>query len=146
MTTVSRTCRIAAPPDRVWAVVREFAGLDRWVPTLPGPAEVVGDPAVPGAERVFRRDGATIAVERLVRLDDVGRVTSYSIVRSAAPMDDHLATLSVRADDDGTTVEWTATFTADGEAAGHIASAMARHTFEPGLQRLAELCEDEHRP
>lgn len=143
MTTVHRSCLIAAPADRVWALVRDFAGLDRWIPTLPGPPEVLGDPEKPGSERVFRRDGETVAVERLVTLDDETRTTSYTIVRAPAQLNDHLATLTVTEQTDGTLVEWEANFTADPQAAEYIAAAMASGTFEPGLQRLAELCQQD---
>jgi uncharacterized protein YndB with AHSA1/START domain len=141
MTTVYRSRRIAAPAAEVWAYVRDFGAIERWLPVAPGPAELTGDPAALGAERTFRRNGEIVAVERLVTLDERARVTGYTIVRAPAPLRDHLATLTVSDDDGGALVEWEATFSADPQAADAIAEAMATRTFEPGLARLAELCE-----
>lgn len=143
MTTVHRSRLIAAPADRVWALVRDFAGLDRWVPALPAPLELVGDPEKPGAERMFRNDGEIFVVERLVTLDDEARITSYSIVTSPAPLTDHLGTITVTEQEDGTLVEWQATFDTDEQFAEQFTMMMGAGTFEPGLQRLAELCENE---
>lgn len=141
MTTVHSNRLIAAPADQVWALVRDFAGLERWLPSLPSPVEMTGDPGRPGAERAFRQSGEIFVVERLVTLNDEARTTSYSIVKSPAPMSAHLATISVTEQPDGALVEWQAEFDAEEQVAEMLGAAMVSGTFEPGLQHLAAICE-----
>lgn len=105
--TAERT--IDAPPEQVWAVVREFHGLDRW---MPGIESLRSE----GDDRILGMMGMEIT-ERLVALDDGGRSISYSIV-DGAPVESHTATITVHAADGSTSrVTWDVAATPD-EMAG----------------------------
>lgn len=97
-----------AAPDAVWAVVRDFHGLDTWMPGIDSLRSE-------GDDRVLGMMGMEIR-ERLVALDDDGRVISYSIV-DGAPVESHTATITVVADGDGTRIVWDVEATPD-EMAG----------------------------
>lgn len=97
-----------AGPDAVWAVVRDFHGLDAW---MPGVDSLESD----GDDRVIGMMGMAIR-ERLVTLDDDGRVIAYSIV-DGAPVESHTATITVTEDGDGTRITWDVEATPD-EMAG----------------------------
>jgi len=99
---------IEATPDAVWAVVRDFHGLDTW---MPGIESLRSE----GDDRVLGMMGMEIR-ERLVRLDDDGRSITYTIV-DGAPVESHEATITVTADGSGTRVTWDVAATPD-EMAG----------------------------
>lgn len=142
MTTVYRTRKISAPAEAVWEIVKDFGGLDRWVPAVPGPLELTGDAAVPGTERVFRREGDISFVERFVSNDDAARVHTYSVSKAPIPIRNHQATIRVTEQDGGSFVEWHAEFDSDEGYGEAIAESMATGTYEPGLSELARLSED----
>ena len=99
---------IDASPDATWAVVRDFHGLQAW---MPGLDELVSD----GDDRVLSMMGMSIR-ERLVKLDEDAKAISYSIV-DGAPVESHLATITVTAVGDGSKVVWDVSATPD-EMAG----------------------------
>jgi hypothetical protein len=140
MPSVQQRRRIAAPADTVWQVVRDFAGIHEWVPAVAAPMEILGDPAVVGAERVLRTDGEISFAERLVSLDDGARMLSYTISKSAMPLRRHLATIVVRPDADAAEVEWSVDFDADEDAVAGIGS-MFEQLYANGLEGLAERTE-----
>lgn len=78
---------IAKPADEVWAVVRDFGGLDKWAPGIE-------KCTLEGDERTVTTMGMEI-VERLIRLDENERVLTYGIVSGAVPVQQHEATITV---------------------------------------------------
>ncbi len=86
-------------PDDVWKVVREFGGLDTW---MPGVESCV----VEGDTRTIGLMGLEIK-EQLRGVDDAARSISYSVIES--PMDNlesHLARISVTPEGSGSHVTW----------------------------------------
>jgi carbon monoxide dehydrogenase subunit G len=86
-------------PDDVWKLLREFGGLDTW---MPGVETCVVD----GDVRTIGLMGIEIK-EQLRNLDDQARTISYSVVES--PMDNlesHLATISVTPEGSGSHLTW----------------------------------------
>lgn len=86
-------------PDDVWKLVREFGGLDTW---MPGVESCVVD----GDTRTIGLMGLEIK-EQLRGVDDAARSISYSVIES--PMDNlesHLATISVTPEGSGSHVTW----------------------------------------
>jgi carbon monoxide dehydrogenase subunit G len=97
-----------ASPDEVWVVVRDFHGLDSWMPGIDSLRSE-------GDDRVLAMMGMEIR-ERLVALDEEGRAITYTIVEGA-PVESHEATITVVADGDGTRITWEVEATPD-EMAG----------------------------
>ena len=104
MATATAELTMTAAPDAVWAVVREFHGLDTW---MPGIEESVAD----GDDRVLSMMGMSIR-ERLVNLDEPAKSLTYSIV-DGAPVESHEATITVHEAGGGSRVTWDVTATPD---------------------------------
>ncbi|MDQ1379412.1 MAG: hypothetical protein QOG65_315 [Actinomycetota bacterium] len=87
-------------PDDVWKLVREFGGLDTW---MPGVESCVVD----GDVRTIGLMGIEIK-EQLRGIDDTARRISYSVVESPmSNMESHQATIAVDPEGNGSHVTWT---------------------------------------
>ena len=102
MATATAELTMSATPDAVWAILRDFHGLDTWMPGIEK-SEADGD------DRVLSMMGMTIR-ERLVKMDADGKSVSYSIVEGA-PVETHEATITVLPADGGSRVTWDVTAT-----------------------------------
>ena len=78
---------VAAPADRVWALVSDFGGLDQWMPGLESCT-------LDGDVRTIEMMGLEIK-EQLVNRDDESRSIAYSIIEGPVPVDSHKATITV---------------------------------------------------
>lgn len=86
-------------PDEVWKVVREFGGLDEWMPG-------VESCSVEGDVRTIGMMGIEVK-EQLRGVDEAARRISYSVVESPmGNLESHLATIAVDADGTGSHVTW----------------------------------------
>jgi carbon monoxide dehydrogenase subunit G len=86
-------------PDDVWKFVREFGGLDTW---MPGVETCVVD----GDVRTIGMMGIEIK-EQLRGIDDTARRISYSVVESPmSNMESHQATIAVDPEGSGSHVTW----------------------------------------
>lgn len=88
---------IKAPASRVWEMIKEFDGIDRWMPGI-------DSLSVDGDDRTIEMMGMKIT-EHLIEVDDVAMSTSYSIV-DGVPVDSHKATISVERSGEDTLVTW----------------------------------------
>ena len=86
-------------PDDVWKLVREFGGLEQW---MPGVESCV----VEGDVRTIGMMGIEVK-EQLRDRDDAARRFSYSIVESPmGNLESHLATIAVDPEGSGSHVTW----------------------------------------
>jgi mxaD protein len=121
MATATAELTMSATPDAVWAILRDFHGLPKWMPGI--------DESVPeGDDRVLSMMGMTIR-ERLVKMDDDGKAITYSIV-DGAPVESHEATITVHPDGDGSRVTWDVTATPDDMA------GLMQGIYQQGLEAL----------
>jgi mxaD protein len=104
---------IAAPPDTVWNMVKDFGALAKWHPLV---AEVKGTPSnAPGAEReVWLKQGGAIS-DSLDEYNAAEHSYSYRLSKEnvdAFPVSFYSATLSVKpsADGKGSEVDWSGRF------------------------------------
>lgn len=81
-------------------------------------------------------DGNAI-IERLMAFDEQQRSYSYSILTSPFPVTGYLSTLRVKADGQGSLVEWLGEFTPVG-VSDDEAIALFTGIYEGGLQALAK--------
>ena len=135
---------VAAPVDRVWAVVGDFNGLPQWSPRIAS-SEIEGgsgEGPVGSVRRLVRDDGVEIA-ERLLAYDTESRRLTYRFegeapfaarnyrgTVTAAPVTD--------ADGDATFVTWSCTFDADASESDTLAATFS-HVFRTGLGHLRTL-------
>jgi carbon monoxide dehydrogenase subunit G len=95
---------VNASPETTWALVRDFHGLDSWMPGI-------DDLRSEGDDRVLSMMGMTIR-EHLVKLDEDAKALTYSITEGA-PVESHEATITVSPDGDGSKVVWDVSVTPD---------------------------------
>ena len=120
MATATAELAMNATPDAVWAIVRDFHGLDSW---MPGIDSLTSE----GDDRVLSMMGMTIR-ERLVNLDEAAKAITYTITEGA-PVESHEATITVHHADGGSRVTWDVTTTPD-EMAPMLAG-MYQQALEP---------------
>lgn len=101
--------RIEAPVAEVWALFRDFGGVERYTPGLEG-CEVEGEGL--GAIRTLTLPGGAVLRERLERLDDGDTTLQYSILDGPLPVQNYLATVKLHAEQDACRVQWSSDFEA----------------------------------
>jgi len=88
---------VGAPMDEVWAVVGDFGAAGDFFPGI----ETF---RLEGDDRIIGMFGLEIR-ERLLDRDDATHSITYSVV-DGVPLDAHKATISLRADGEGSEVTW----------------------------------------
>jgi mxaD protein len=107
--TVTEIVEIAAPADRVWAMVKDFAGLQRW---HPGVLSCEGGGNTTGAERQVFLKGGSIT-DSLDEYNAEGMNYTYRLAKEnpeVMPVSFYSATLTVKPMPGGTVVEWLGRF------------------------------------
>src|SRR5262245_66491690 len=92
MVRVVKSTIIDAPVDRVWAILRDFNGFDRWLPPIKAstierhlPADLIGC-----VRRVQLQDGAEVR-EQLLGLSDLEMTFSYCLLDTPIPLFNYVA-------------------------------------------------------
>jgi mxaD protein len=104
---VVETVEIAAPVDRVWNVVKDFAAIAQWHPGLAASEGSGGN--APGAQRSLRFRNGEEVVEELDAYDEANREYTYRLRREnvkAIPVSSYSVVFKVTAVGDGSRVEW----------------------------------------
>jgi Polyketide cyclase / dehydrase and lipid transport len=131
---------IDAPADKVWATIRRFDAVARWLPFVKSsPIEDGGDPTRVGCVRVLTQTDGAVFREVLVSLSDAERFYAYTFVGSPVPVRDHRTTLRVLpiTDGDRSYVEWSSRFEIDAEHEAQLVELM-NCNFLAGLRNLVE--------
>ena len=109
---VVETIEISAPPEKVWAVVGDFADVS-WRPEIERVEAQGGNAPEAATRRLYYKRGGSID-ERLVQYDGAARSLRYIIERAdinVLPVGNLSATLTVRPLPDGASrVEWKSRF------------------------------------
>jgi len=102
---VERSARIAAPPERVFAILADHEAMSEWLPVREVVRRRPGepDPNGLGAVRVVR--GAGLAVEERITAFEPPRRLEYRLL-AGAPVRDHRGEVRLEPDGDGTRVRW----------------------------------------
>jgi Polyketide cyclase / dehydrase and lipid transport len=133
MSSVKVTDRIGASVDRVWELIRDFGGIQRFAAAVES-VSVQGEGV--GAVRTLTMPGGVTLQERLEALDDGARTLRYAIVGPHPfPFSDYLATIRLSEDADGCQIEWSSTFTPRAGAEAQ-ASAMVEGIYRGGIAGL----------
>ena len=135
---VSRS--IAAPREKIWALLANHEGMKKWAPVR----EVIRRrPGAPnpdgvGAIRTVRAYG--MAVDERITVFAPGERLEYTLVEGA-PIRDHAAEIVLTPDGDGTRVVWSVHFRPLVPGTGWLLARMLRGGLErslDGLRRRAE--------
>jgi len=111
---VEKEIIIKAEPAKVWALVKDFGGLHKWLPPVVS-TKLETKKDEDGKDATFRlltlKDGGTI-LERLKSSDDASMKLKYEIIEGVLPVNDYIATMAVKAGPGAgeSTVTWMARF------------------------------------
>jgi hypothetical protein len=131
---------IQAPPEAVWAIVRDFNGLPGWHPAV---VESVIEDGSGGAQvgcvrRYGRKDGSLIR-ERLVALDDLELSQTYMLLDAPLLVRNYVATLRLRpvTESGWTFAEWLAWYDCAPADEARLREAI-HEVFRSGLDTLGQ--------
>ena len=107
MIRIVRSTVIDAPTDRVWDVLRDFNGHDRWHPAVAKSAIERGQSSdkVGCVRHFFLRDGSELR-ERLLTLSDLEQTFSYCLLETPVPLFNYVAHVRLMPVTDGDRTFW----------------------------------------
>jgi uncharacterized protein YndB with AHSA1/START domain len=110
--TIFHTITIDAPAEQVWAMARDFGGIQRWAPGTESSRLILHDRNETGAIRLLRRRGdVTQVTEKLLDYDPDNRRMAYTYVDGVVRASDYYSELTVTDAGDGRSiVEWRGRF------------------------------------
>ena len=127
MPRIARRTFVAAPADRLWSLVEDFA---QWHPRL---SIYEGGP-----------EASPELVVTVVDRDDAARTLSYSMPEPPFPITDHRASITVEVDRDTTCyVEWSASFESDPGIMHMLEDQLGDDIFVLALDKLASAAQDQ---
>jgi hypothetical protein len=139
MIEVFRSSVIAAPAQRVWALVRDFNAMPAWNATIRSsvienrPADRIG------SRRILTYEDGSVWIHALTELSDAGMTIGYAIVATPPgtkiPMRNYRAVIRLEPviDGDQCFIAWRATLETDQEEA---VRARAQAVFQAGFDGL----------
>ncbi|MBN2217281.1 MAG: SRPBCC family protein [Pirellulales bacterium] len=139
MTMISVSSVIDAPVAEVWAKIRDFNALPDWHPAIAESHVENGEPSDRvGCVRNFTLVGDGTIRERLLGLDDVEHVCTYSILNSSMPVENYVAAFRLRpvTDGDRTYAEWTARFDCPPKEEDALIKLISQGVFQAGWDAL----------
>ncbi|WP_186247984.1 SRPBCC family protein [Burkholderia gladioli] len=137
MSNVSISVEIAAPADRVWAIVGKFNGLPAWLAPV-RTSRLSAD----GKTRHLEIGTDTRIVEQLLEHSDADRRYSYSILEGPDPVVDYVATIAVeRSGENRAKATWSSRFTPNAGADEAKLIAQYSGLYEMGLKQAKALAE-----
>ena len=128
--TIAQSIDVAAPPEKVWALIGSFGDL-AWHP-LVAHVKLTGT-GIGQLRTVETIDGKTI-VEQLVALDPTARTYTYEAV-GGLPVASYTGTLGVKPSGTGSSIEWRSQYLADGQP-DIIVKTIISTLFKVGLESL----------
>ena len=146
---VTQTVEIAAPPEKVWALVKDFANMS-WHPAVAKTQAEGGNE--PGAKRTLTLQSGGVIKEELVKYEEPEKKLYYKINEvdpSVLPVSSYAAWLEVKPGaNGGTLVEWKGgfyrSFTANDpppEQSDEAAIKAVTGVYESGLANLKKVAE-----
>jgi hypothetical protein len=133
MAKVSVSTRISAPADEVWRLVGGWNALPDWHPAVEKSEIEQGG----HLRRLRLADGSEIT-ERLEKLDSGERTYTYSITACALPLTNYRSTITVRAERDASTVEWSTNFEPLGAPEADVVKSLSDF-YQAGFDNLKKL-------
>lgn len=141
MVFVQRSTVIDAPLERVWSVLRDFNGHDRWHPAV-ARSHIDGGLKTDqvGAVRNFVLTGGERIREQLLSLSDKEHSFRYTIVEADVPLKNYLADVFLKPVTDGnrTFWSWRSKFGTPKGQEAELAKLVAENVYEAGFQAVRE--------
>ena len=115
--------------------VKDLRALDGWEENLDDLRPEIREEKDGEVLRRLNLAGGGTIVEKLEHVDDKERLYTYSIISGPLPVANYEATLRVRDDGAGCSVEWSSEFEPSGAPEGD-ATAVIRQVYEAGFENL----------
>lgn len=139
MPSVVRSTIIDAPVDRVWAVLRDFNGHDRWHPAVRTSAIERHSPADKvGCVRRFRLDDGSELREQLLTLSDLEQTFCYCLLDTPIPLFNYVAHVRLLpvTDGDRTFWSWQSSFTTRAGDEAELSRMVGEQIYEAGFEAI----------
>ena len=149
---IAETIDVAAPVDKVWAIVKDFDALAKWHPGVASSAADKGNAAGSVRIVVLKAPGDPKIVEELLSYNDAGHTYHYGAAHDdvkVLPVTNYVSWLTVGDDGHGgSTVEWKAAFFRGDpnfdpppQLNDDAAVVAVTGVYRPGLENLKKLAE-----
>ena len=136
MLRITRSTIIDAPSDRVWSLLRDFNGHDRWHPAVSRSTIERGQSSdrLGCVRRFFLRDGSELR-ERLLTLSDLEQTFSYCLLETPIPLFNYVAhvRLAPVTDGDRTFWEWRCSFSTREGAEAEMTRMVGEDIYDAGF-------------
>ncbi len=141
MAKVLKSTVLNASVDRVWDVLRDFNGHDRWHPAVTESAIERGQsPARVGCVRRFRLADGSELREQLLSLSDLEQAYSYCLLDTPVPLFNYVSHVSLVpvTDGDRTYWQWESRFdTRPGEEA-EMTAMVGENIYQAGFEAIRQ--------
>jgi len=141
MPKVVKSTIIDAPVDRVWEVLRDFNGHDRWHPAVATSAIERGQPSDKvGCVRRFRlKDGAELR-EQLLTLSDLEQIFSYCLLDTPVPLFNYVAHVRLLpvTDGDRTFWSWESRFDTRAGEEAQMTEMVSEQIYQAGFDAIRQ--------
>jgi hypothetical protein len=128
-----------APTDRVWGIIRDFNGHDRWHPAVAKSTIERGysSDRLGCVRRFVLRDGSELR-ERLLTLSDLEQSLSYCLLDTPAPLFNYVAHMRLApiTDGDRTFCDWRCTFSTRPGEDQEMARMVGEDIYDAGLAAI----------
>jgi hypothetical protein len=139
MLKVLRSTILDAPVDRVWGLIRDFNGHDRWHPAVRRSVIERGQPAdkIGCVRRFVLADGSELR-EQLLTLSDLEQCYSYCLLDTPIPLFNYVAHVRLMpvTDGDRTFWSWEGRFTTRKGEEARMTKLVGEQVYEAGFEAI----------
>ena len=139
MVSVVKSTILDHPVDRVWEVLRDFNGHDRWHPAVADSQIERGHPSDRvGCVRRFHLTGGETLREQLLTLSDIDLTYSYCLLETPIPLFNYVAEVRLLpvTDGDRTFWRWESTFSTRKGEEQEMANLVGSGIYEAGFEAI----------
>jgi hypothetical protein len=144
MPRVIRSTIIDAPADRLWSVLRDFNGHERYHPIVAQSAIERGQPSdkVGCVRRFTLKDGGELR-EQLLSLSDLEMTMSYCLLETPIPLFNYVAHVRLLPVTDGNRSfwHWESRFTTPAGREQELADVVGNEVYVAGMEAVRRLPE-----
>lgn len=139
MVKVAKSTILEAPVDRVWELVRDFNGHDRWHPAVADSQIERGQPAdkIGCVRRFHLQDGSELR-EQLLTLSDIDFAFSYCLLDTPVPLFNYVAHVRLFpvTDGDQTFWQWESRFDTPAGRERELHDMVAEQIYQAGFDAI----------
>lgn len=139
MKSVVTTMTINAPTEKVWEVIAQGSGLEKWFSAIES-CELEGQ-AIPGAKRICKTYQGNVLKETILAVDNDAMVFQYSIdEQDMLPTKDVLGTIHVtKLSPIETNITWLANYNLLDESMEDAVATGLDQLYQGGIKGIEEL-------